>query len=278
MILNKFRQIRSRVSFAKVQTFSWLILVLSLFCCKKTVNINANKAFVNVIHTAYNAPAVLISFGGVSLFSTPLAFGQSTGTDANPYDTTTAGVQELQLFLGSSPTPSLAGNTALQQQAYYSLFVYDTLNQNSIKIIVFQNSVGSRTDTFTYIRYLNFSPGSTIGIKVVYPRDTTGLIKASAQDTVNIPASAFVGYNPNPAAYGFSTVHIGYNNIYAYIDSANPRLDSLNPAFDSANFRYLGPLNFDSTINYNVFLQGFLDSTSGGNLFQMIQLKSFTIN
>jgi hypothetical protein len=268
MILNKFRERGGYVSFAKIKTLSLLLMMVSLYCCKKTINADANKSFVNVIHVAYNTGPITMSFGGIPLFSTPLAFGQSSGTGSNPYDTTTAGVQELQLFVPPSTVPPLAGNTALQQQSYYSIFVYDSLDQASLKLIVFQNSAGSRTDTFTYIRYLNFSPGTTIGLKVVYPRDTTGYIKASAQDTVNIPLSPFVGYNPNPADYYFSTVHIGTNNIYAFVDSSNPRIDS-------SNFRFLGPMQFDSTLNYNVYLQGFLDSLSGANMFE---LKSFLIN
>jgi hypothetical protein len=126
-------------------------------------------------------------------------------------------------------------------------------------------------------------PSSLIGIKVVYPRDTTGFIKANAGDSVNVGFSPsyyayFVGDNPNPASYGFATVHIGINNIYAFIDSANPRIDTVNPINDSANFKYLGQLQFDSTINYNVYLQGFLDSLQGENLLKNIQLKSSTIN
>jgi len=243
---------------------------------------DANKSYVNVIHTAYNVDSISISIGGVPLYATPLVFGQSSGTATNPYDTTTAGVQELIVFQGTHP-PLISGNAAFQQQSYYSLFVYDTLNQSSIKVILFQNSVGSRTDTFTYIRYLNFVPSSLIGIKVVYPRDTTGFIKANAGDSVNVGFGPyyyayFVGDNPNPATYGFATVHIGINNIYAFIDSANPRIDTVNPINDSANFKYLGQLQFDSTINYNVYLQGFLDSLQGENLLKNIQLKSFPIN
>jgi hypothetical protein len=263
MILNKF----SNNSFRTLlPALSLMLLALSVFCCKKTANINANKAFVNVIHTAYNTGPVTLEFGGVPLFTTPLPFGSSSGTTANPYDTTTAGVEDLQLFQDS--VLLLSGNTALQQAAYYSLFVYDTLNQSSLGVLIFQNNQGSRTDTLTYIRYLNFVPGSKIGLKVVYSRDTTGFVKASSRDTVNIGPSFFVGYNPNPAIYKFSTVHIGKNEIYAFTDSANPR-------FDSSNFRHMGSLQFDSTKNYNVFLQGFADTLSGVNSFQ---LKSVLIN
>jgi hypothetical protein len=265
MILNKFRR---HSFFYNLKAFSLQLLAFSLVCCNKEANSNGNKAFVNVTHTAYNTGPVTLSFDGILLFTSPLSYGQTTQNANGPYDTTTAGVQNLQIFQGSNAI--LSGNTALQQGTHYSLFVYDTLNQNSLKVIVFQDFQANRTDTLTYIRYLNFTPGSDIGILVIFPRDTTLPVKASYRDTVIIGPSFFVGYNPNPSLYQqpFS-VHIGKNQVFAFVDSARPN------AIDSSNFRYMGSFQFDSTVNYNVFLQGFADSLSGINKFQ---LKTFPLN
>jgi hypothetical protein len=268
MILNKFRHIYPVRSRAVILLF----FAINLFSCKKTANINSNKAYVNVTHTAYETGPVTLKFDGVLLFPDPLAFGQTTGNSANPYDTTTAGVHDLQVLLND--TAVISGNTALQQGSYYSMFVYDTLNTRTISVIIFQNSHGAGTDTTSYIRFLNFTPGSRIGIKVVYPRDTTGKIKASYRDTVNIGPSNFVGYNPNPTIYGFSGVHIGKNDIYAFVDSAKPYRDPVDPNKDSSNFIRMGSLTFDSTRNYNVYLQGF-PLTTGADSFQV---KSVLIN
>ncbi len=268
MILNKFRHIfRGRPG-----TGILLFFAINLFSCKKTANINANKAYVNVTHTAYNTGPLTLNFDGVPLFTGLLAFGETTGNSTSPYDTTTAGVHDLQVLLND--TVIISGNTALQQGAYYSMFVYDTLNTRTISVILFQNSHGAGTDTTSYIRFLNFTPGSRIGIKVVYPRDTTGKIKASYRDTVNIGPSNFVGYNPNPTIYGFSGVHIGKNDIYAFVDSARPYRDPVDPSKDSSNFIRMGSLQFDSTRNYNVYLQGF-PLTTGPDSFQV---KSVLIN
>jgi hypothetical protein len=267
MILNKFR----RIFRGRPGTLILLFFAINLFSCKKTANINANKAYVNVTHTAYNAGKITLNFDGVPLFPDSLAFGETTGNSNNPYDTTTAGVHDLQVL---TDTVVISGNTALQQGAYYSMFVYDTLDIRTLSVIIFQNSHGAGTDTTTYIRFLNFTPGSRIGIKVVYPRDTTGKIKASYRDTVNIGPSNFVGYNPNPSIYGFSPVHIGKNDIYAFRDSARPYRDPVDPSKDSSNFIRMGSLTFDSTRNYNVYLQGF-PFTTGTDSFQV---KSVLIN
>ena len=268
MILNKFRPVFR----GRPWTLTLLVFAINLSSCKKTANINANKAFVNVTHTAYNTGPLTLNFDGVPLFADPLAFGETSGNSTNPYDTTTAGVHDSQVLLND--TVVISGNTALQQGAYYSMFVYDTLNTRTISVILFQNSHGPGTDTTTYIRFLNFTPGSRIGIKVVYPRDTTGKIKASYRDTVTIGLSYFVGYNPNPTIYGFTGVHIGKNDIYAFVDSAKPYRDPVDPSKDSSNFIRMGSLTFDSTRNYNVYLQGF-PLTTGADSFQV---KSVLIN
>ncbi len=270
MILNKFRHIFRGRSGALILLF----LAINQFSCKKTANINSNKAFVNVTHTAYETGPLTLNFDGVALFPDSLGFGKTTGNSFSPYDTTTAGVHDLQVILNAKDSVLISGNTALQQGAYYSMFVYDTLDTRTISVIIFQNSHGAGTDTTSYIRFLNFTPSSRIGIKVVYPRDTTGKIKASYRDTVNIGPSNFVGFNPDPTKYGFSGVHIGKNDIYAFFDSARPYRDPVDPRKDSSNFIRMGSLTFDSTRNYNVYLQGF-PFTTGTDSFQV---KTVLIN
>src|SRR5450755_2238649 len=107
MILNKFRP--GSLCY-RIKAFSLTLLALSLFCCKKTANINANKAFVSVTHTAYGTGPLTLVFDEVPLFINPLSYGNTSGYPVNPYDTTTAGVQDLILLQGT--TQLLSGNTA----------------------------------------------------------------------------------------------------------------------------------------------------------------------
>jgi hypothetical protein len=269
MILNKF----STGSLShRLKALSLQLLAFSLFSCNKTANINANKAFAGLTHVAYGVGPLGLTIDGTPLFTTPLAFGLTTGMDGNPYDTTVSRISEMNIFLAQDTSMNVKGNTAFQQGSHYSIFFFDTLDPRSVSLIILQDNPPVRYDTFTNIRFMNFSPASSIGIKFIYTNDyfinDTFLI--SVRDTVNTAFSPFVGYNPNPAFYMFSTpVHIGTNQVFAFIDSINPNKDS-------SNYIRLDNLQFDSTRNYNVYLQGFLDSANSPQ--NKLQIKSVRLN
>jgi hypothetical protein len=261
MILNKF----SSVSYFRLRTFSLQLLAISLFSCNKTANINANKSFVSITHLAYGVGPLTVAVNGSPLFSGTLAFSNTTGDSLNPYDTTTSRISELMVNENSNTL--LSGNASFEQLGQYSIFVYDTLNSKSVSLVTLQNNQTIIADTVTYIRYLNFSPGSYLGLKLINTRKFN-----YASDTVIIDPVLFIGYDPNPASYNFFTVHIGNYNVFAYADSSMP---NLNPNHDTSKFRFMGLLKLDSMINYNVYLQGFVDSVSATD---SLQLRSFRVN
>jgi hypothetical protein len=261
MILNKFRPFSLS---GKLKALSLQLFALSLFSCNKTANINANKAFISLTHVAYGVDPLKIYFDGKLLFPSAIAFGQTTGTSDNPYDTATSRIGELFLGTPDSST-SKQGNASFLQQAHYSIFAFDSLNKNSFNLLILQDNVPIRTDTFTYIRYMNFSPGDSIwGLKLINNRKDFPYLA----DTVLIPSGSFVGFNINPSAYSFTQVRSGNYNVFAFRDSSNP-------AIDSSNFIRLGDLQIDSLVNYNIYLQGFLGMDTGVNKFQ---LKSVPLN
>ena len=257
MILNKFRTVSI---FQLLQAFSLQLLALSLFSCTKTANSNANKTYIAVTHVAYGAGPINITLGGDSLLPGPLAFGNTSGdTAGNPYDTATAGVQDLAVYQGS--TSVLSGNAAFQQGTHYSLFAYDTLDPQSLSIITLQDNPGGGTDTSTFIRFMNFVPGSNIGIKLIYIQDTT------VYKEITIGPSPFVGYNPSPAAYLINhEVHLGDNRVFAFVDS-------VKPAIDSSNYIRLDSLNFALNKFYNVYLQVVFDTASSKNKLQIKHVR-----
>jgi hypothetical protein len=266
MILNKFRP-RSR--FHLFKALSLQLFAISLFSCAKTANSNANKSYVALTHVAYGVGPLNIVLNGDSLIPASVSFGNTSGTPGYPYDTTTSRVDFMQLIQGSDTL--LGGNSAFQQGTHYSIFAYDTLDVKTIGLIILQDNPSSRTDTFANFRFLNFSPGSQIGIKLIYAHDTTirDTIFIAVRDTVNVTPSLFIGYNPNPALYPFNyNAHIGVNQVFAYVDSARPRADS-------SNFRRLGTIQFDQSKSYNVYLQGYDDSTSAQN---KLQIKSVQLD
>jgi hypothetical protein len=241
---------------------------LSVFSCNKSANSNANKAFVALAHIAYEVGALNLTLNGDSLLPSRVPFGNTSGQPGYPYDTATSRVSEMQLL---ENTVLLTGNAAFQQGAHYSIFAYDTLNVNTIALLILQDNLTIPPDTVSYFRFLNFSPSSQIGIRLIYTNDTTiqDTIHISIRDTVDVSPSLFVGYNPNPASYPFNhRAHVGNNQVFAWVDSVRPRPDS-------SNFRRLGKLQFDTTKSYNIYLQGYFHPSSAQDT---LTVKSVQLN
>ncbi|HCL84512.1 MAG TPA: hypothetical protein DIC22_11085 [Chitinophagaceae bacterium] len=254
MILNKFRP----VSYSrKLKALSLQLLAFSLFSCNKTADINANKAYVGLTHVAYGFGPLNVTLGVDSLLSVPLSFGQTSGNPGNPYDTATAGIRDLALYENS--VKLINGYAAFQQGVHYSLFAYDSLDHQSLSLIILPDNQGvsMSTDTITYFRYLNFSPGTSLG-----------LLLTNAKGTITISASRFVGYAPQPANYLFNSIPIGNYGVYVFNDSANFTVSG-------PNIKPVDSLFLNSAVNYNIYLQGFYDSSSGTN---QLKLKSFPLN
>lgn len=264
MILKKCKPVSI---FRRIKGLSLQLMALVLFSCNKTANINANKSFVALFHVAYGVGPLSMSFDQHPIFMTPISFGQHTGdTTGNPYDTATSRISEMNIFLASDSSVSVKGNAAFQQGAHYSIFFFDTLNPTTVSLIILQDNPPVRRDTLTSIRYMNFSPDLSLGLRLVYKNDyTIDTFHVAVRDTVNIGPEVFVGNNPSPEAYQFNNlVHIGNNQVFAFIDSGN-----------SIKTFPLGNLQFDSTKSYNVYLQGFPDSSSEQN---KLQVKSVRVN
>lgn len=268
MILNKFKP---ATFINKIKAIGFQLLAFSLFSCNKSANINANKSFAGLTHVAYGVGPISLTIDGKLLFANPLAFGLTTGVDGNRYDTTISRISEMSIFLAQDTSMNIHGNVAFQQGNHYSIFFFDTLDQRSVSLIILQDNPPVFYDTITTFRFMNFSPGSSIGLKLIYTRDYfIDTIHVQVRDTVIIGPSQFVGYNPNPAYYIFNQyVHIGINQVFAFWDSANP-------ALDSTNFLRLDSLQFDSTKSYNIYLQGFLDSPNSQQ--NKLQIKSVRVN
>jgi len=158
MILNKFSGLSPSV---RIKSLSLQLIVLSLFSCNKTSNINSNKSFVGLTHVAYNVGPISLTLNGKYLFPNSLSFGETTGYPGNPYDTTISQVSSMNIFLAQDTSANITGNAAFRQGAYYSIFFFDSLDNNSVSLIILQDNPSFRNDTFTNYRFMNFSPGDT---------------------------------------------------------------------------------------------------------------------
>ena len=128
-------------------------------------------------------------------------------------------------------------------------------------MIIFQDTASVRTDTSVYVRYLNFSPRTNLGVRLV-STDTT-------KSGFTFTHEPFVGYNiaPTNTLYAFIKVPAGSYQAFAFVDSAGATADS-------SNIRYMGPLQILRTVNYNVFLQGIVTDTGKYKL----RLGNFALN
>ncbi|MDP4131009.1 MAG: DUF4397 domain-containing protein [Bacteroidota bacterium] len=218
--------------------------------CNKSSGIHENKAFVTVTQTAPGSSPIDVLYDNASILGgSKLAFDQTTGTPGNPYVQATAGVRVLTVKEGTQTV--LEGNTAFQQGLHYSLFVYDTLKNDSLRMFILQDNLQIRTDTFTYVRFINFAPGSYLN-----------LLLTSKRDTVATGFLPYAGDKLNPSFYLFRRLHIGRYAARAFVDT----LFSNSIPLDS--------LYIDSTKIYTVFFQGFPDSTGAYSL----KLKSIRHN
>jgi hypothetical protein len=253
MILNKFN---SAALTARLKTISLQLIALSIFSCNKTANISANKAFVSFTHVAYQVGPLTLRINDVDVF-TAIPYDSATG---HPYATVTSQVSNTSI-LESSDT-FLTGFSSFRQGAHYSIYVYDTVEAGTLaasakSMIILQDNPPLNSDTQISIRYLNFTPSSTIGLILINTRQDIPF----AGDTVVISPEVFIGANINPSAYVFQPILAGNYNVIAFTDSARP-------APDSTNFRKMGNWTFNITSNYNFNLMGFGNLDSGQYKFQ----------
>jgi hypothetical protein len=225
----------------------WALLVIS---CSKSAGTRENKAFVTVTHTAPGSAPIDVFYDKVSILGgNPIAYDQTSGTPGSPYVEATAGVRQLQVTEGDKTV--LSGNTAFQQGVHYSVFIYDTLTNDSLKMFILQDNLQSRVDTFTYVRFINFSPGTYFN-----------LVLTSKRDTVATGFQEYAGNKLNPSFYAFRLLHIGNYAARVFQDTL------------FANSVPLDSIRIDSTKIYTLFLQGFPGSVGAEGLM----LKSIRHN
>lgn len=259
MILNKFKRVPLA---ARLKTISLQVIALSLFSCNKTANINANKAFVSFTHVAYQVDPLTLIISGDTVFK-DIPYDSATG---HPYATVTSRVSNTDITENNDSF--LSGFLSLRQGAYYSIYVYDTLDSHTKSMIILQDNPPLNSDTTVSVRYMNFTPSTNIGLLLINTRHG---INPNAYDSIVISQKGFVGTgtNTNPASYIFQPVLAGNFNITAMADSARP-------APDSSNFRFMGNYTLDISSNYNFNLMGFGNADS--NSIYKFQLRVVPLN
>ncbi|HVY76407.1 MAG TPA: DUF4397 domain-containing protein [Puia sp.] len=227
------------------------LLAVFAFCCSKSSGVNENKANVTVAHVAPGFGPLDMLYGGSSILAgDSLSYGQSTGSPGNTYVEATAGVRNLEVQ--ESGKPVLSGNTAFLQGGHYSVFAYDTLQNDSLKLLILQDNLQLYSDPLKdNVRFINFSPGSSLS-----------LVMTNTTDTNVTVFQPFAGYQTDPSHYAFKPFTTGYYGVRVFRDSS------------FANSIPVDSVNLSTNTIYTLYLQGYLDSSGS----KPLQLKVIQYN
>jgi len=229
--------------------FFFTLIAVFFLCvdCNKNIDALANKAYLSVTNISPNAPSLDILFDGNKLNTAgQLPYDSTTGAPGNPYLIAVAGIHNFQLTSGSQPFVN--GSIALLQLHHYSLFIYDSINNNTLKTLIVEDVLNNPSDTLSFVRVLNFSDTSL------------SISMTNATDTVRPVFARNITTSTNPTSFGYSHIKQGSYHINAAVD-ANTVLD-------------LDSLSVSGGKIYTVFIKGPARSTSSNLLSKGIILHN----
>lgn len=184
-----------------MQKIFGIIVVLGIagLCvqCNKSIDSSGKQASLSVTNAAPGIASLNVLFEN-NKFADQLAFGTTTGTSGNPYLSTISGVHNFK----AGPDDEhfyIDGNIGLLANKYYSVFIYDTLNNGKLRTLLLQDGLSAPVDTISSIRVLDFFRDTARLQVVVINTDTT-----YALDTVRLTTS-YIGANLNPDPSLFSS-------------------------------------------------------------------------
>lgn len=172
-----------------------MFIAITLFfsaCLKNMDNTDSGpKAGLSVTNLVLNADPVDIYVNETKVNTTALTFGSTTGNSMNPYIPVAAGTHTLQV--NAAVQTVLQKNVSLQAAKRYSLYLFDTLKNNNVRVILLSDDTTS-TDTLARVRFLHFVPG----------RDTLSAILYSGTSGFQVTDTYFGNYNLPDAEVPFS--------------------------------------------------------------------------
>lgn len=187
-----------------------------------------NKAYVQVYNGILNAARNAYTVDGAQVTGTPIAYaGAFPATPSN--FAITAGFREFLVrdTLSTSTQVPLSFSQVLQPGNYYTVFLYDSLNNPKQKIV--QNNIVIPTDTTARVRFANF-----IYTTVAVPNVDIFSLKRNANVFTNIPITGVTDYVPYASSLN-DTLYVretGTLNQLAALNGFNPtRLRSYTLVF-----------------------------------------------
>ncbi|MFI5153742.1 MAG: DUF4397 domain-containing protein [Chitinophagales bacterium] len=218
------------------------LIIFGCLGCAKNIDSVANKAFIMVANVAPNTQSMNVYFNGENLTPTAaLDFGSFSGSQGSPYLTAISGTHNITLGPDIT-THYINGNVNLEQNAFYSLFIYDTLQAGNLKSLILFDHLNPLDTIYSAVRFMNFCPDTVI----------FSLLLTNAVDTIPLANAPYVGSSPDPNNYSpFRLIPYGIYNLAISVDSVVIFNDSLN---------------FSSGKNYSLYSRGFINGSGSDTL------------
>lgn len=168
-------------------------------CLKNSDNFeNGPKAQVLISNYVVNNAVFDVSFDNSSLTATPLSFGSGTGSSTDLYVNLVAGMHTIVINSGNKVV--VDNVFSLSANRRYSFFLYDTLKNDSLKILMLTDDVVP-VDTMAKSRFIQFIPNDSLTITTI--KNTSSPV---AGDTL-VASDRYIGKKSiTGSAIGFSTI------------------------------------------------------------------------
>lgn len=213
-----------------------VVVLLAIASCKKEFGKEhatedtdyTNKSYVQVYNGILNAARNSMTIDGNQVTGALLAYNSNFPATPSNF-AVTSGFKEFAVrdTLTATTQVPLSFAQVLQPGAYYTIFLYDSLNNPKQKIV--QNNITIPTDTTARVRFANF-----IYTRVNVPNVDIFSLKRNSNVFTNIPITGVTDYVPYASSLN-DTLYVretGTLNQLAALNGFNPtRLRSYTLVF-----------------------------------------------
>lgn len=223
-----------------------ITLIALMTACKKSNNntpVSKKNVQVQVVHAAPRAGELTVEADGAKTQHKVLYLNAPKG-----YAALQTGEPSTIKLLAANNTVVAEGKYSLSNKGNYTLFIYDTLRNNKVKIVWLQDKLTAPGAGKTNIRFLHLSPNTgRVDIDVFKGSDSIRLINDAA----------FIGDSPNENALSpFRVIASGTYRVKVKTKSGT-RITTL---LDIPNFK------LDEQRSVTVYLRGLTGGTTGSEL------------
>jgi hypothetical protein len=203
--------------------FSILLVAIVICSCNKETDqvSEGSKARLTVGNFVLSGPAVNVSVSGQVITTTPVSFGNFSGSQTSPYKLFIPGFSNIKLSPANQDTNLLGSksNFVFGTASAFSFFLFDTIGRSTAYVV---QDFFAPVDTAAKVRFFNFVKGTNKDSITVYL--IRHMLIGNRLDTVNLTKWLTNSSNkPNQLSRVYQGIddidYSGFNTI-VYADTA----------------------------------------------------------